>query len=234
MKFSMMIFFLTQAALAAPQVIISPVDHLYVPEGFDSNDSVELVVSGTFPNTCYRRNDVEVKVVDEVVEIKVTALAPDSSLKGGRSCPDLNVPFKEVISVGNLQGGKYSIVVNRGSKYELTHSLKVMESSSSAIDDHVYAAIDWVESKGNGEYALHGWKYSNCYELDQVQIVSNKSDTFSVLPIMKQLSDSCPMKGMPIVYPVKLDFSSLKTKKPLIHIRTMDGKSVNSIIDLER
>jgi hypothetical protein len=50
---------------------------------------------------------------------------------------------------------------------------------------------------------------------------------------MKQVSDFCPMKGMPVSYPVRFDFSGLKVKKPLLHVRTMDGKSVNTIIDLE-
>ena len=235
MKFSIMFFMLlSNVALATPQVILSPVDHLYIPEGFDSNDSVELVVSGTFPNTCYARNNVEINVVDDLINIRITALAPESSKKDSRACAEMIVPFKEVVSVGNLQGGSYLVQVNKGSRYELSKSLKVLESPSSAIDDHVYAAIDWVEIKGDGEYALHGWKYSNCFELDKVQVVSNKSDTFSILPVMKQLTDFCPMKGMPVVFSVKLNFSDLKTKKPLLHVRTMDGKSVNTIIDLER
>jgi hypothetical protein len=52
--------------------------------------------------------------------------------------------------------------------------------------------------------------------------------------VMKTVSEHCPMKGMPVAYPVKLNFDSLKMKQPLLHVRTMDGKSINSIVNLEQ
>lgn len=233
MKFFMLTVLLSQVALAAPEVIVSPVEHLYIPDGFDSNDAVELVVTGSFPNPCYSRNKVQVKVDNDQIDIKVLALAPDERKMGTRFCPQMIVPFKEVISVGNLQGGKYKVTVNQNTRYALADDLSVKEATSSAVDESIYAAIEWVESKGNDQFVLHGWRYSNCLELDGIKIVSNKKDTLSVLPVMKQVSDFCPMKGMPVSYPVRFDFSGLKVKNPLLHVRTMDGKSVNTIIDLE-
>lgn len=233
MKFLAITLLLSQVALAAPEVIISPVEHLYVPDGFDSNDAVELVVTGSFPNPCYSRNKVQVKVVDDVIDIKVLALAPDDRTKGSRFCPQMLVPFKEVITVGNLQGGDYKINVNQNTRYALADKMIVKEATSSAVDENIYAAIEWVEAKGNDQFVLHGWRYSPCMELETVKVVSNKKDTLSVLPVMKQVSDFCPMKGIPVSYPVKFDFSGLKMKQPLLHVRTMDGKSVNTIIDLE-
>jgi hypothetical protein len=141
----------------------------------------------------------------------------------------MQVPFKEVVSVGNLQGGTYELNVND----KLTDTLTVGEASSNSIDDHLYAAIDRLEQKGPTAYVLHGWRYSNCVDLDRVEVVSNGKDTLSVLPVMKQLNSFCPMKGMPIAYNVKLDVESLKTREPLIHIRTMDGKSFNKILNLD-
>lgn len=215
---------MSQIAAAGTEIVPSPVDHLYVPKGFDSNDSVELVVTGVFPNSCYSRNDVRVNVQDDVVDVTVTAISSDK-LK----CIQMQVPFKEVISVGNLQAGDYQVSINN----KLIDSLSVEEASSNAVDNNTYAAIDWVEQKSADEVVLHGWKYSNCLELKKIEVVSNNKDTMSILPVMKQISDFCPMKGMPVSYPVKLDFSSLKMKRPLLHVRTMDGKSVNAIVNLE-
>lgn len=203
----------------------APVKHLYVPRGFDSNDSIEVVVAGEFPNPCYSRNTVSVEIDKEKVNIHVTAIGPDSRLV----CPQVMTPFKEVVSLGNLQGGDYQITVNN----TLRDSLKVLESTSRSVDDNIYADIDRVEVKGNGQFVLHGWRYSHCIDLDKIKVISNNKDTLSVLPIMKQVDDFCPMKMTPIAYAVKLDVDSLMIERPLIHVRTMDGKSYNKILNQE-
>lgn len=233
MKLALLSVLIAPIAFANPEIVTSPVDHLYVPQGFDSNDSVEVVVTGQFPNPCYSRNNVLVKVSDDQIDIKISAIAPKSSLMGSRACPDMIVPFKEVVSLGNLQGGNYKIRVNHDSLYSLNDELNVAEANSSAVDDHVYAALEWVEKKGQNTFVLHGWKYSPCFELDKIEVISNKKDALSILPVMKQVSDFCPMKGMPVSYPVKLELSNLKSNKPLLYIRTMDGKSINTIVNFE-
>lgn len=220
--------FYSFAAYAQPEIVTAPVNHLYIPEGFDSNDSVEVVVTGEFPNSCYSRNEVKVAVKDDVVDISINAIANEKSFPAIR-CTDMVVPYKEVVNVGNLQGGDYKVRVNK----ILEDKMVITEASSSSVDDAIYAAIEWVESKGNNDFVLHGWRYSNCLELKEIKVISNNKDTLSILPVMKQVSDFCPMKGMPVRYPVKLDFSSLKMNRPLLHVRTLDGKSVNTVIKVE-
>ena len=39
---------------STPRETKVPVSHLYVPDGFDSNDNVEMVVSGILPNLCHK------------------------------------------------------------------------------------------------------------------------------------------------------------------------------------
>lgn len=216
------------SAYAAADIVPAPVEHLYLPDGFDSNDTVEVVVTGAFPNACYSRNDVSVKVKNDMIDIRVTAVAHEKTFPVTR-CPDMSVPFKEVVHIGSLQGGEYTVKVND----RLQDKFSIAESPSHSVDEHIYAAIEWVEHKGANNYVLHGWRYSNCIDLDKVKVISNNKDTLSILPVMKQLTDFCPMKMMPTQYPVKLDFSSMKMKSPLLHVRTMDGKSVNTVLKLE-
>jgi hypothetical protein len=215
-----------------PEIVLAPLDHLYIPTGFDSNDSVEVVVTGRFPNACYSRNDIEVKVNHDTVDVKITAIAPDPATIATRVCPKMLVPFKEVVTIGNLQGGSYEIRVNAEAKTSLKEELIVTEASSSAVDEHIYSAVEWVQKVDETNYILHGWRYSDCLDLDKIQIVSNKKDTLSVLPVMKQVSSFCAMKMMPTQYPIKVDFTGLKTGQPLLHVRTMDGKSVNSVVNM--
>lgn len=233
MKMALVFFFFCSVALARPEIVSAPLEHLYVPHGFDSNDSVEVIVTGNFPSTCYSRNNVEVKVIDSLIDIKITAILSDHALSGmGMLCPQMVIPFTETINVGNLQGGEYLINVNSDSHSSLSGSLLVDEAPSNSLNEHIYAAVEWIEKKSKDTIVLHGWRYSFCLEFDRVEIVSNGKDTLSVMPIMKQVNPHCPMKMTPTAYEVKLDYLNLKMKRPLIHVRTMDGKSVNSIINL--
>lgn len=210
---------------AQAETLSAPVKHLYIPQGFDNNDSVEVVVTGTFPNPCYSRNTVEVEIKNDEIFIDISAIRRDQK----KVCPQVLVPFKEVVSLGNLQGGNYHLNVNN----KLHDTLVVEESSSNSVDEHLYAAIDQLEKIEGDNYMLRGWRYSQCLVLDRIEVVSNGKDTFSVLPILKQISQFCPMKGMPVAYPVKLDLKKLKIGQPLIHVRTMDGKSFNTILNQE-
>lgn len=220
--------FLTHAALAQT-VVPSPVDHIFVPKGFDDNDAVEVVVTGKFPNLCYSRNQVSVKQIDKTILIDVTALTREAEA----SCPQMLVPFKEVVTVGNLAAGDYKIIVNQNSADSLSAELAVTTALHPGTDEYFYAAVEWVEQKSKQEFVLHGWRYSACLKLDRIEAISNGKDTLSVLPIMKQVSDFCPMKGVPESYNAKLDLRKFKVKEALLHIRTMDGKSVNTLVKLK-
>src|SRR4051812_28210755 len=105
--FILMSMLLTSAAMAQT-VARAPVKHLYIPDGFDSNDSVELVVTGTFASPCFARNTVSVKVIEDKIKIEITAIRRNTKAM----CPEMLVPYKEVVSVGNLQGGAYEVTVN--------------------------------------------------------------------------------------------------------------------------
>ncbi len=219
------------AQAASPKIVEAPLKHLYVPVGFDNNDTVEVIVTGEFPNTCYSRNKSTVTVAEDKIYVDITAIVNEESRL---DCADMMVPFKEVISLGNLQGGEYDIVVNGKAKFALTDKITIAEAESNSVDEHTYAAIEYVEKVGKNDFLLKGISYSDCMKLDKIEVLSNKKDTLSVLPVLKQVSNFCPMKGIPVSYQVQLDVSELKTKEPLIHIRTMDGKSVNSILNLTK
>ncbi|MFZ4714823.1 MAG: hypothetical protein ACOYL6_13985 [Bacteriovoracaceae bacterium] len=221
---------LSAFSMAETKMIWAPLDHLYVPKGFDNNDSVEVVVSGYFPTPCYSRNTVNVDVKKDVVTIKVTALISDEKFKW---CPEMVVPYTETVSVGNLQGGTYKILVNNESANFLSDEITIQESASNAINDHVYAAVNQIERKeSSNEFVLKTVQYSDCYALDRIEYFDNGKDTVSILPIMKKVKKLCPFKGSLVEYPVKVDFANMKVDKALLHIRTIDGKSVNSIVDL--
>jgi hypothetical protein len=222
---------LSSIGVSAAEIIDAPVDHIYIPEGFDSNDSVEFFVTGNFPSPCFSRNKVDVEVVGDSIKVHVSAISKtDKSIE----CVDLAVPFKEVVSVGNLQGGDYKIVINEKSPTELKDKMFVKEATSSDVDDSIYAMVDYIDQGfvASGNARLVGWKPSSCLELDHVKYISNGKDTLSVLPVMKKTSSFCPMKLTPMIIPISYDRNAFKVDKILLYTRTLDGKSVNSLVNL--
>lgn len=210
------------------QVITAPVTHLFVPNGFDNNDNVELVVKGKFPNPCYNRSKVDVKVKEDKIFINVTAAKKENVAS---LCEPLKVPFTEVVSVGSLQGGDYEIIVNNSLKQKMTIDV----ASSNSVDENLYASVEYVDlgftGGAGGEAIIVGKALSDCLVLDRVEYISNKKDTFSVLPIMKKVSNNCPETTKRIDIPVKVDLDKMNTEEVLLFVRSVDGKSVHTIIE---
>lgn len=211
--------FATQQEVRQAQV---PVDHLYVPKGYDSNDTVELVVEGYLPNLCYKNPGSVVKIVDNSIDISIVANSTDFE---GASCAEMIVPFSHVVSVGLLNKGNYNILVN-GKK---DSSIFVNESISDAIDDELYANVEHVEQiRGEQRVVVKGHHPSFCVEFDRFEIDHNDKDVYSVRPITKKISDFCPKKMIPFEYEMDVP-TELKRNRVLIHVRSMNGNSVNSI-----
>lgn len=207
------------------------VDHLFIPSGFDNNDNVEVVVTGKFPNPCFSGNKIEVEVDNDMVFINVIALPKEDK----NQCEKLKVPFSERVNIGSLQAGDYKVFVNKGSASELRGDLEVALSTSSSVDDHIYAQVDYVElgfTGGlSGDAMLIGSSVSPCLVLDKVEYISNKSDTYSILPIMKKVSQNCPEKKSRLAIPVKFDPKKLASDKILLFVRSIDGKSAHAFVN---
>src|SRR4051812_28312203 len=72
-----------------------PVSQVRVPSGFDSNTDAYVIVSGMFPNGCYRWNGAKVTDIDAFNhEVKSTALVSQGM------CIMVLVPFLEDVSLG--------------------------------------------------------------------------------------------------------------------------------------
>ena len=203
-----------------------PVDHVYIPSGFDSNDNVEVVITGFLPNLCHKSPAAKVEVDGGQVDIKMTSLYYHAS---NPYCPEMVVPFTKTVSLGIMDKGLYDIKVNGRSPWELNENMKIAESTSNAVDEFNYAYVQYIDKEvGDNNVALKGYNPSDCFILDEIAHVSNKKDAYSVLPKMKQIREFCPMKMIPFSYDWEVP-NEVPSKKVLIHVRTMDGNSVNTI-----
>ncbi len=204
-----------------------PVRHIYAPLGFDSNDNAQVVVTGYLPNLCYKAPSTTSSVTAGHVDIKLNALR-DPAI---HLCTEMVVPVMEVVSIGVLDQGKYLVDANTGTPSTKQTDLLVKESSSSAVDDFVYANVESVERvDGTRKVLLKGRNPSDCYVLDEVSIISNQKDTFAFLPKLKKISDTCSKNMVPFSYPVEVP-NTLSGDEFLLHVRVMSGKSVNALFD---
>lgn len=214
------------ASASTPVEKLVPVDHVYLPSGFDSNDNVEIVVTGFLPNLCHKSPSSKVIVDGSEVKIEVSSLYYHSS---NPYCPEMVVPFTETITLGLMDKGNYEITVNGKSAWELNGKMKVAESTSNAVDEFNYAYVHYIDKEvGDGMVSFKGYNPSDCFIMDEISYVSNKKDTYAILPKMKQVSEFCPMKLVPFTYDWQVP-TDIKNDKVLLHVRTMEGKSVNSI-----
>lgn len=214
------------AAAASPAAVYAPVSHVYSPIGFDNNDETQVIVSGYLPNLCYKAPKAEVSVLCDTIIITMKALHEDRV-----HCAQAVVPYLEAVSVGVIPQGDYKIVVNAGSRNEFRSRISVGDARTSAVDDYIYGNINSIE-KGNGprKVLLKGYNPSDCFEFDRVEFVSNGKDAYSVMPIMKQVREHCPMKMVPMTLEAQVP-ADLKIENLLLHVRVMDGRSINGLFD---
>lgn len=234
MKFTLLalLTFFSVAALAGlPVKKIINVEEVFIPDGFDSNDTTEIVISGYLPNLCHKTPSVDMVKKDKNIFLKVTAL---SYHKTNPFCPQVAVPFIEKVKLGVLNKGEYKIVINENTRYEEVTSINIVDSQDSIIDNHIYANVEYIEDLGDKDniVALKGYNPSYCFELDRVEYKSNGKNTYSILPIMKQNSELCPRKMTPFSYEILIP-KELNRKKVLLHVRSMDGSSINKIVTLQ-
>ena len=203
-----------------------PVDHVFTPSGFDSNDNTEIVVTGFLPNLCYKVPKSTVSVKAGKISVSVKAIVNQA---GMGFCADVIVPFIEYVNIGTLDKGQYQIVVNEKSNWEKKSNITITEATSRNIDEAVYANVSEIATpdEGSRKVILKGYNPSDCFQLKEIVILDNGVDTYSVLPIMKQVKTFCPKKMMPFAYEFQVP-EKLDAAKILLHVRVMDGRSVNA------
>jgi hypothetical protein len=206
-----------------------PVDHVYTPAGFDSNDNTEIVVTGFLPNLCYKAPKSSVVVKDGKVSIEIKAMKNQLAMG---FCADVIVPYIEYINVGVLDKGNYLVAVNEHTNWEKKNKLQIAEASSSSIDEAIYANVEEIEKsdEGSRKVLLKGYNPSDCFELKEIVVKDNGIDTYSVLPKMKQVKAFCPKKMIPFTYEFEVP-QNLEADKVLLHVRVMDGRSVNAFFN---
>jgi len=224
---SALVMFLAFQASAANEPTVTGINFAkaYVPNGFDSNDNVEIVGAGVFANSCYRYADTKVEVNQND---KTITLTPSAYMYSGY-CLQVLMPFDHTVKLGLLPAGTYSI--QESSSKENLGAITVRSSVKTEADDFMYAPISQAFFKSQGTANLvqiSGELPVSCMKLKDV-LFDKQADVIVVQPIV-EMDKSIPCVEGKFSFEKTSDIGALNSGTYLLHVRSMNGKSVNSVV----
>jgi hypothetical protein len=195
---------------------------LYIPEGFDTNDVVEVTVAGRLPDLCYRNPSYEVHREGNTFTISLFAYYVPTP----EGCRALSLPYKETISLGVLSAGTYEVKLKRFRLTADSGRVRVKEASSSLQDEFMYGNVMGIrEDEAGRGIELIGTNPVNCLKFEKLVASIQKS----VIVLRPRFREEGVCKEHPTPFSIKYEVPYLKAhpKGMLLHVRVMDGRSYN-------
>lgn len=216
----------------APELVVSPVDKVYVPLGFDDNDDAEVILHGHFPSSCYKVGPSTAHV--DAANHKIV-IQPVAYHYRGTACIDMRVSFIQSIKIGNVEPGDYKIEVQSRPDARVT-PLKINKSGTSDADDFLYASVDnaLLETKGSDHELIvrgqHPYLFQGCVKLVELKYYMSPGDVMVVQPITRIANDNeCDGAGSNR-FEYRVPVKNVASGEYLIHVRVLDGNSVNKLV----
>lgn len=214
-----------------PELVLMPPERVFSPPGFDNNDRAEVTITGNLPSTCYKVGPAvaEVDSVNKRIIIRNHAY-----YYSGCWCLMVNVPYVETVDLGVLSAANYSILVQTTPEGSFSRlgSMGIAVSANSGPDDDLYALVQEarIENGDDGKaksLSLSGSLTSDCMVLKELKTLYRTPNVIEVLPIVELKQGLCK----PHLYPfsAKVDLASTWSGETLVHIRSLNGRSLNKI-----
>ncbi len=227
---------LAWASFDQPEVFSSAPNGVYVPQGFDSNDNVEIFFEGEFANACHKVGMTTHTVDEESKSIYITDMA---YYFGESLCAMMIVPYQKGVNAGILQEGDWKVYFrhSRGNFVESGY-VPVHTAATTRPDDHLYAPVEKTHFKNGTDGAsakleLSGRFFNTCMRMDQVKVFQRpESNVVEILPIAIMDRGGCEElpEGVEFNHVVKMN--DLRPGRFLLHTRANNGRSVNEIVTI--
>lgn len=226
----------------APQRVQLKVESIFsIEHGFDTNDTLELALWGYLPNSCYQveKGYAEVDEANKKIYVRMMGYKREDQL----SCLQIVTPYQEIIKVGLLKAGRYEVTVANNAN--LTKSMTVAEARTEDGDNHLYAPVDTValesisnnnKSAHNNQLKLEGtypYMLTGCMRVTEVETYVSQENILVVQPKASVFEDQdCDPNDIDQYnrFEVVKDITAPKIEKLLIHVRTLNGQSLNKFI----
>ncbi len=226
------VFLLQMHVKAAPVDVldIAP-QHIFTLNGFDSNDNAQLVLTGIFPNTCYKVSETKVRVdkVNHRIDINDKAFHYNGTI-----CMMMLVNYSKSVNLGVLSPGLYDIYVHDKTQEtgKKAGSLNIAKATVMAPDDFLYAPVDDIvvdTSGANPVVTLSGIFAQSCLRMKTVR-VTVETDAIVLQPIVEEDGSVCTTNEKKFVESVTIE--NAPKGRVLFHVRSLNGQSINKILNL--
>jgi hypothetical protein len=224
------LFFQTKVVVAAEKTVLDkvnvPLTEAYIPIGFDEINRTQVTVEGVFPDTCYRVSHHRVQIDGK----KITVTQEANRYKG--VCADMLVPFSQVVDLGILQMGDYSVVDGKTGRVlgTLPISKAPHKSSLTYPDDYLYAPVSdayILVDSGKKTLVISGGFTDNCTKFTDIKVDVKNGKVIQVLPITER-SGTCTRMYKP--YQIS-KVITVPDGHYLLHVRSLSGNAVNKMVD---
>ncbi|MEM7646929.1 MAG: hypothetical protein AAF203_08475, partial [Pseudomonadota bacterium] len=172
-------------AFLKPEQFTAAPEEVFLPQGFDSNDMVQVFFEGLFENACYKVGLTHHTVDQERKAIYITDYG---HYFGHDFCAQVTDNYQKGVNAGILSKGDYRVFFrhSRGNFVE-QGVLPVASATSDFPDDHLYAPVKSVqyhpgEDSSAGFLRINGQFTNTCMHLDQIKVVARpKSNVVDIL-----------------------------------------------------
>ncbi len=198
----------------------------FMPYGFDSNDNIQLTFDGWFPNSCYMPGPTGWRLdKNNTIVIDANAYVRDGL------CLQMLIPRQQVLDIGMLGAGDYNVKSETGTEYG---KLRVKDARTNNEDDYLYAPVSQAYYKWDGKQnvvMISGRFANSCMSLGDV-LVDVQPNVVVIQPIAKVL-DVPHCKDGSFPFEKSIVVKGLKKGRYLLHVRSLNGKAVNNIVEVD-
>lgn len=228
------------ASFANNAVLVdAPVEKIFVPQGFDDNDKVEVIVHGHFTSSCYKMGPVNATVNKET---KVVSVRAEAYYYPGAVCMQMMVPFiKSVELTSSLPAGTYKVeALNRPETPSA--SLLVVHTTRPEADDFLYAGVQTAgldrNITGSNDIVLRGNHprlFVGCMKFVEVKSYLDSTNVLVIQPVTRIAPDEeCTSADESSHFEQRVTLESpLAPGEYLLHVRALDGNAVNQLLVIE-
>lgn len=194
---------------------------IYIADGFDDNDLVEVTVVGNLPNSCFRNPSYEIENKDNKYTIRLYA----HYVPNEEGCREVSIAYTETINFGMLNKGEYGIALVNKKKTE-SKNIVIKTASSQLVDEFLYGNVSGViENDANREIELVGANPVNCLVFDKM-IADVQNSVIVLRPMFREVG-TCENKSKPFKIKYKVPYIENELKGIMLHVRVMNGRSYN-------
>lgn len=210
-----------------PDVVSVPLTNAYIPNGFDSNDRVRLMVEGYFPSTCYRVREPQVDKIDSSIGVKQTAF------KYNGPCLWMMVSYSQPVNVGILRSSTYTLKDEHTGR--VLGELPIKVATNSGPDDFMYANVKdaYVGFVDGAKRAIviSGVLPGDCWSIKEKKVFGDGKNVITVLPILEK-TDRPQCNDYEIPFVSTLDVPAVPAGRYMLQVRSLNGESIIKLVDL--